>query len=201
MYNWRKMTADERAEVLDSRKRERLPWHSPHHRASESGLYHVTAANFEHRPILGMSVKRLARFESKLLQTLEAAAAKTHAWCVLPNHYHLLLHAQDIFGVLAFLGKLHGRTSHAWNGEENSRGRQCWCKAVERSIRSERHYWATLNYVHHNPVRHGYVQRWQDWPFSSAARFLDEVGRGEAERIWREYPILDYGKDWDDPNL
>jgi len=56
-----------------------------------------------------------------------------------------------------------------------------------------------LNYVLHKSVRHGYVERWQDWPYSNAAQFLEEVGRDLAERRWREYPILDYGKDWDAP--
>ncbi len=64
-------------------------------------------------------------------------------------------------------------------------------------MRSERHFWATVNYVHNNPIKHGYVDGWQDWPFSNAAQYLDQVGREKAEEIWREYPVLDYGKDWD----
>ncbi len=58
-----------------------------------------------------------------------------------------------------------------------------------------------MNYVHHNPVHHGYAERWDAWPFSSANAYLDEVGRDEAARVWREYPLLDYGKGWDDPRL
>ena len=58
-----------------------------------------------------------------------------------------------------------------------------------------------MNYVHHNPVRHGYVKRWQDWPYSSAKHFLDHVGADEAGRIWKEFPLMDYGKGWDDPEL
>ena len=68
-------------------------------------------------------------------------------------------------------------------------------------MRSGRHYWATLNYIHHNPVHHGYVDRWTDWPWSSASDFLAQTPSNEAKRIWREYPLLDYGKDWDDPSM
>jgi putative transposase len=64
-------------------------------------------------------------------------------------------------------------------------------------MKSRRHFWATKNYIHNNPVHHGYVSRWQDWPFSSVHQYLDDVGRDEAVRIWNEYPVLDYGKDWD----
>jgi hypothetical protein len=65
-------------------------------------------------------------------------------------------------------------------------------------LRSDSHFWATINYIHHNPVKHGHVTRWDEWPFSSAAEYLKEVGREEAIRIWKSYPILDYGKGWDD---
>jgi putative transposase len=64
-------------------------------------------------------------------------------------------------------------------------------------MRSERHFWTSLNYIHNNPVRHRYVERWQDWPYSSASAFLESVGRETAEEIWRNYPLLDYGMDWD----
>jgi putative transposase len=62
---------------------------------------------------------------------------------------------------------------------------------------TERHFCSTLNYVHHNPVHHGYVEHWQDWPWSSAAKFLQHIGREGAKEIWDKYPILDYGKKWD----
>ncbi len=58
-----------------------------------------------------------------------------------------------------------------------------------------------MNYVHHNPVHHGYAAQWDEWPFSSAQAFLDEVEHGEAERVWRDYPLLDYGKGWDDRDM
>jgi len=55
----------------------------------------------------------------------------------------------------------------------------------------------TMNYIHNNPVHHGYVKRWQDWPWSRAADFLERVGHETAMKLWREYPPLDYGKTWD----
>ena len=64
-------------------------------------------------------------------------------------------------------------------------------------MRSDRHFFASLNYVHHNPVHHGYVEKWLDWPWSSAAEFINQNGREEAAKLWRDYPLLDYGKKWD----
>ena len=103
----------------------------------------------------------------------------------------------DVLFLLAALGRLHGRTSYQWNGEDNERGRQVWCKAAETSMKSERHFWATMNYVLNNPVHHRYVTRWRDWPFGSGRDYLDTVGFDEARRVWQDYPIEEYGKDWD----
>jgi putative transposase len=94
-----------------------------------------------------------------------------------------------------------GRSSHEWNLEEDTVGRTVWHRCADRKIRSEGHYWATINYIHNNPVHHGYVSNWTDWPFSSARDFIAQVGRERAVMVWRSYPILDYGKGWDDSSL
>jgi putative transposase len=65
-------------------------------------------------------------------------------------------------------------------------------------MRSEAHFWATLNYVHHNAVKHGYVAKWTDWPWTSTHDYLREKGRDEAALIWKAYPLGDYGTGWDD---
>jgi putative transposase len=95
------------------------------------------------------------------------------------------------------LGSIHGGSSFRWNGEDNARGRQVWHNCFERKMRSEGHYYASLNYVLNNAVNHGYVTKWEQWVWSNASDYLNEVGREKAETIWREYPILDYGKGWD----
>ena len=136
-----------------------------------------------------------------LLAAFEEHGAKVHAWCVLPNHYHALILTDQVLAVLATLGQMHGRLSFQWNGEEHIRGRKVWYGAVERAMRGERHFWATMNYVHHNPVRHRYVKRWQDWPYGSAVEFLARMERAEVEAIWQEYPVLEYGAGWDEPGL
>ena len=200
-YLWRKLAPDQREQLMAWRKHQGLPWHRPPHRAGEHTRHHVTAACYEHEPWIGSSRERMESFTEMLLAVLEASRAQVHAWCVLPNHYHLLVESGDILGLLAALGKLHGKTSFQWNGEEQLRGRQVWCGAAERYMRNDAHFWATLNYVHHNPVHHGYVERWQDWPFSSALEYLAEMGREFAEQTWNAYPILEYGKGWDEPEM
>jgi putative transposase len=161
----------------------------------------VTAACFEHVPVIGANPERMQAFEKGLLAALQELCPTIHAWTVLPNHYHVLVENHRVKELLHRLGQLHGRTSFDWNGEERRRGRKVWFNAMETAMKSEGHFWATMNYILHNAVRHGYVENWTDWPYCSARNYLDTVGREEATRIWRQYPIRDYGNDWDPPDL
>jgi len=201
MYRWRGMTAEQREQARQYRKEYRLPFHSPPHYESDSGLYLITAACFDHAAIIGANPQRMQSFETDLLGALREECPTVFAWTVLPNHYHVLVENRDVKRLLRHVGQLHGRTSYNWNGEEKCRGRKVWFNAAETAMKSERHFWATMNYVLHNAVRHGYVERWTDWPYCNARDYLETVGRDEAKRIWMEYPLLDYGNDWDPPAL
>lgn len=201
VYLWRKLTEEQRTHLLAWRRNRGLPWHRPPHRAGSTTRYHITAACFEHRRIIGRDGARMDHFCRTLLATMSQHGTRIHAWCVLPNHYHALVETPEILAVLSELARMHGRLSFRWNGEENKRGRQVWCGVAERFMRNDAHYWATVNYIHHNPVHHGYTDQWQAWQYSSARTYLDGIGHAAAARIWREFPILDYGKGWDDPDL
>ena len=201
MYAWRRMTAGQRQAALRERRLHRQPWHSPPHRVADTSYYHITAACYEHRPVVGLTAERMSEFEKTLLETVQPLCDQVVAWALLPNHYHLLVRTLDIRRVLKELGRLHGRSSYQWNGDESRRGRKVWCNALETAIKSEGHFWATLNYVHHNPVRHGCVERWIEWQWSSAVGYLAQTGVAEAKRIWQHYPIQKYGDGWDEPNL
>jgi putative transposase len=51
----------------------------------------------------------------------------------------------------------------------------------EHTIRDEDDYVTHVDYVHFNPVKHGYVSRPIDWPHSSIHRF---VAKGILSRDW-----------------
>jgi putative transposase len=200
MYLWRMLTDSQRQELLAFRRFQNRPWHSPPHRITESGRYLLTSACFEHQPIIGSNPHRMADFSEALLKMLTPFCEEVNAWCVLANHYHVVVLTYRLPDLLAETGRFHGRTSFKWNGEDAARGRKVWFNCVETAMKSERHFYATVNYVHHNAVHHGYVRLWSEWS-SSAAAFLDHVGRQKAVSMWKEYPVLDYGKDWDPADL
>jgi len=152
-------------------------------------------------PTSGIPSGAWRRSHTSFIKLWHMATEQVYAWCVLPNHYHLLVRTKDIQRLAKYLGQLHGRASYDWNGMESARGRKVFHRASGRAIRSSAHFWATVNYIHHNPVHHGYVEKWLEWPWSSAIDYMKQVGRAEAERVWREFPVLDYGKGWDEASL
>jgi len=186
---------------LEFRRSQGRSWHSPPHFNSDSGLYLVSASCFEHRPVIGQTPERMQQFSEALIKQCSIADWPLFAWAVLPNHYHLLLRSPSADQLIQGLGRLHGRTSFRWNGEDGRRGRQVWFNAAETGIKSERHFWAALLYVMNNPVKHGFVERWQEWPYSSAANWLESIGRERAASLWKEFPIDDFGAGWDPPDL
>lgn len=200
-YHWRRLTDVQRREVLEDRKNRQLPWHSPPHYSDEHGLYMITAACYEHRCIIGLNHQRMADFEEQLLCLWTSLCSDVFAWTVLPNHYHALVKTNDIDRLLYETGRLHGRTSFKWNGEDDRRGRKVWCNATETAMKSDRHFWTSFIYVLHNSVKHGYVKKWQDWPFCNAMVFFEQAGRERTMRLWQDYPIYEYGAVWDPADM
>ncbi len=198
MYLWRKMSDAQREEAANYRRLQRYPKHSPPHFDSDlECTYILTAGCYEHVSVIGKSIERITEFERDLLTVIAAVTSTLYAWCVLPNHYHVLIRTSKLKEIRKGLGLLHGKTAFVWNGEDKARGRKVWHNCFERKMRSEGHFYASLNYVNHNPVHHGYVQKWEDWAWSSGGEYLERVGRENAIKAWKEYPILDYGKNWD----
>ena len=197
MYNWRQMTDEQKTEVLNNRKLNGQAWHAPANGYLKT-WYHLTAACYEHQSLLGLSPNRIIDFEKVMLASLNKVCESVVAWCVLPNHYHVLIEVMNITECKKALGAVHGSSSFYWNKEENKPGRKCWHRCSVKEINSESHLFATINYIHNNPVKHGYVKKWQDWSFSSAVSYLDDIGIEKAKDMWRKYPVFNMGTGWDD---
>jgi putative transposase len=197
MYEYRKLSEIERAELLRYRRESGYPLHAPPHPGKEDGCFMITAANFEHKHIL-VNASRRREFEILLLNSFGHSQVMIKAWSIMPNHYHLLL-CTNSFDLLAVIFKqLHGNTSYRWNREDQTRGRRVWFKYSDRKIRTEDHFFAALNYIHHNPVKHGYVSAPEEWPWSSFHLYLQDYGIDWMENKWESFPVLDFGKGWDD---
>jgi putative transposase len=103
------------------------------------------------------------------------------AWVVLPEHLHCVLTLPPGDSDFSRRWRLikSGFSRALPKTEHRSRVRQA---AGERGI-WQRHYWEHLirddadyqrhvDYVHVNPLKHGHVQRVQDWPYSTFHQYV-----------------------------
>jgi putative transposase len=188
-YEYRHMTPDQREAVVEGRRRRGYPLHGPPHPYRGAGWYLITAANYEHVHVMSHP-DRLTAFEDRLLTDLTDAGAEIGGWVILTNHYHFLVGVESLDQVSATLQHLHGSTSRQGNTDDGLTGqRKVWYRFRDRCIRDERQYYHGLNYVHYNPVKHGYVDAPYDWPWSSVHLYYDTCGKAWLREQWLEYPI------------
>ena len=198
-YEYRKLSPKEREDIVNYRRERGYPLHTPPHPFREAGVYMISVANFDHKAIMKFPERR-TEFEMRLLNVLQEVADDLIAWVVLRNHYHFLARIQSLDHVSAALKHLHGTTSREWNIEDGQTGkRRIWYKFADTYIRNESHLHLAFNYIHYNPVKHGYVTDPYDWHWSSLSLYYDDMGRDWLREHWKSCtPPPDFGKGWDD---
>ena len=79
MYNWRKMNLEQRLSLLNLRKSQEFPLHSPLHVQGDKTRFHITAACYEHKNIIGLSPERISNL-------LEWRGKLTRSTCLVQRH-------------------------------------------------------------------------------------------------------------------
>lgn len=112
------------------------------------------------------------------------------AICVLPDHLHLLMtlprEDADFATRIMLIKQCFSRrvpqgewvsASRASKGERGLWQRRYWEHLIRNDADFERH----VDYIHFNPVKHGWAECAADWPHSSIHRFLRE---GLVDASW-----------------
>jgi putative transposase len=197
MYKYRDLTPEQRAEVIEQRRSRGYPPHSPPHQVRGGSRYLLTAACYEHKCHMVLDARR-QQMLNVLFETFINNSVELQAWVVLPNHYHLLAYVPDFSVLKSLFRSVHGSTANQWNAEDNVSGRKVWYRYVDRAMRSERHFYTTLNYIHYNPVKHRWSESPYEWSHSSVHWYLEHYGREWLRDLWVRYPVREYGRNWDE---
>jgi putative transposase len=133
----------------------------------EGGLYHVTARGNAGELIFRTKAD-YERFLSAAGQTVSRYSWTCHAYCLMGNHYHLLVETpranlaagmRHLNGIYAqAFNRAHGRIGHVFQGRY---------RAVV--VEKERHLLALSRYIALNPVRAGLCGKPSEWLWSSYA--------------------------------
>jgi REP element-mobilizing transposase RayT len=125
------------------------------------GTFHVTARGVGREPIFRDGID-YAEFARQLNVVREEYAWTLHAYCLLPNHYHLVIEAKqnDLSGGMH---KLNGRYARRFNQRYDRAGHVFQNRFSSYVIESEEHFLRALEYVRANPVNAGLCDDADEW--------------------------------------
>ncbi|MEO6024875.1 MAG: transposase [Burkholderiales bacterium] len=118
------------------------------------------------------------------------------AMVVLPDHIHAIWTMPDYDTdypmrwslIKAGISRRLGKTERINESRQSKRERGIWQRRYwEHLIRNEHDYAAHFDYIHINPVKHGYVIRAVAWPHSSIHQYVE---RGMVAADWGLSPMM-----------
>ncbi|HET9637940.1 MAG TPA: transposase [Allosphingosinicella sp.] len=138
--------------------------------------HHVTQRGNRKQDVF-FGVHDYSAYRALVAEACERTAVSCLAWCLMPNHLHLILTPPSPEGLRKALGEAHRRYSrrvneaHGWTGFL-FQGR------FASFVMDPAHLMVAVRYVELNPVRAGLAERAEDWPWSSARAHIS--GRGDG---------------------
>jgi putative transposase len=114
------------------------------------------------------------------------------AYCLMPNHVHLIAVPKSEDGLRRAIGEAHRRYTRMVNFREGWRG-HLWQGRFCSFPLSESYLLSVARYVERNPVRAGLAGRPEAYPWSSAAAHIS----GRDDVLVRVSPLLGIVGDWD----
>ncbi|HUU93598.1 MAG TPA: transposase [Phycisphaerae bacterium] len=120
-----------------------------------------------------------------------ACGVEIWAYCLMPNHIHLIAVPKTKRALARAIGEAHRRYTRRINVREGWRG-YLWQGRFASFVMDEPHLLAAARYVERNPVRARLVRRPWRWRWSSAAAHV----AGKDDGLVRVQPLLDLVTDW-----
>jgi putative transposase len=117
-------------------------------------------------------------FEKVLAQAVERTGTRLLAYCLLPNHWHLVVWPQEDGELSRFVGWLTLTHTQRWHAHRHSTGSGHVYQGRFKSfpIQEDEHFYAVARYVERNALRANLVRRAEQWRWGSLYRWL----RGSA---------------------
>jgi len=130
---------------------------------------------------------------SLLSEFCPACDTAVWAYCLMPNHVHLIMVPQQPDGLRCAIGEAHRRFTRRINFREGWRG-HLWQERFHSFVLDQSYLLAAARYIENNPVRARLCAHAEDWPWSSARAHL----KGEDDLLVRMAPMLELVANWRD---
>jgi putative transposase len=149
--------------------------------------YHVTSRGNEQKDVF-KSQRDRERFLSYLESAVVRYGAVIHAYCLMSNHYHLLIETPS--GNLSqIMQHINGAYTNYFNVKRKRAGHLFQSRYKAILIEADEYAKELSRYIHLNPVRVGMVSRPEEYRWSS---YCDYIGERKAPDWLTTKLILDY---------
>jgi len=132
-----------------------------------------------------------AAYLSLLGEWCRRCGVETWAYCLMPNHVHLIVVPESEDGLCRALGEAHRRYTRRINFREGWRG-HLWQGRFASFAMDEQYLLRAVRYVALNPVRAKLCRAPWRWRWSSAGAHV----AGRDDGLVRVAPLLERVKDW-----
>ncbi len=128
-------------------------------------------------------------FESILEDACEEYDMRMLAYCLMPNHFHLVLYPQKDGELQKFMQWLTLTHTQRWHTKNNTTGTGHLYQGRYKSVlvQDDAHLLGLIRYVERNPLRANLVKNLSNWRFSSYWR--RKHGTDEQRQVLAEWPI------------
>jgi len=110
-----------------------------------------------------------AAFEKVLAQAVERTGIRLLAWCLMPNHWHLVLwprKERDLSEFMRWLSLTHTQRWHSRRRDAGS-GHLYQGRFKSFPVQEDGHFPAIVRHIERNPLRAKLVKRAEKWRWSS----------------------------------
>ncbi len=132
--------------------------------------HHVTQRGSRRQPTF-FSPGDYDDYMTLIAQAKAAASVEIWAYCLMPNHVHLVVVPAHPDSLTLLFRDAHLRYTRRINFREGWRG-HLWQERFHSFVMDERHLLATVRYTELNPVRAGLCSRPDEWLWSSVHAHL-----------------------------
>jgi putative transposase len=130
-----------------------------------------------------------AAFEDVLGAARRRTGTRLLTYCVMPNHWHLVLWPRadgELSEFVRWLTLTHTQRWHAHRGTAGS-GHVYQGRFKSLPVQSDEHFFTLCRYVERNPLRAGLVRRAEDWRWGSLWRRVH--GDAAARAMLSRWPV------------
>jgi putative transposase len=155
--------------------------------------HHVIQRGLQGRQTF-LSDRDYASYLEILAECCRRHSVEIWTYCLMPDHVHLIAIPRKDGSLARCLRAAHGRYIRYFNRRTGSRG-QFWQGRYASHLLDEQYLTACARYIEINPVKREYVDRPEDWPWSSARAHIT----GSDDSLVRARPLLErVGSRWQD---